>query len=101
MQEKKKSNRKKWRLGTQAFEVAWIGEKESCNPIEGCPQLLDISELVLQKLYINSEMEQLFLDYTWKNTSFGRIIDHLPLKLLISGLSNNNDFIVFQYCNTI
>ena len=54
VQEKKKSNKRKWRDGTRAFKDDWICEKESCNHIEGCPQLLDISELELYKTYVNN-----------------------------------------------
>ena len=33
--EKRKSNKRKWRGGTQIFKDDWIDEKEFCNPIEG------------------------------------------------------------------
>ena len=46
VQENKKDNKRKWKDGTRALEDDWIG-KESRNPMENFPQILNISKTEL------------------------------------------------------
>ena len=57
-----KENKRNWREGDRVFEDDWIGEKRYSNVIEDFPQLLDMSELELYKLFFDDEIEQLFVE---------------------------------------